>query len=73
MVLSPFRLQKCTSDASLKSGGMDLLSQMMVKSLTSRLVRFIPPCLYISGVSASEPAAFPLVSFFHLDVLLVDG
>ena len=49
---------------ALKSCGTDLLSQMMVKSWTSRLVRFIPPCLYISAAVASEPAAFQLVSFF---------
>ena len=47
-----------------KRCGMDLLSEMMVKSSSSRLVRFIPPCLYISAVIASEPAVFPLVSFF---------
>ena len=36
----------------------------MVNSWTNRLVRFIPPCLYISAAIASEPTDFPLVGFF---------
>ena len=46
-------LSICTSDASLKPCGTDLVSQMIVKSWTSRLVRFIPLCLYISVAIAS--------------------